>query len=161
MALMRVFYEDWQLECCGTPFAVGDQVGWRLVAVDTHAPQGEYHGAEAWVENHGGPDQETAGRVRAIDLVRQEYLAHHDPLTVELPEPEPGTLIFRSTGRKLEPVPGARTLEPLDGCPKRFDDFEDEERPPRRVPYRVRRAVGVLVTLEVPDGTQPHPGDHR
>ncbi|MEU0003652.1 DUF6578 domain-containing protein [Streptomyces sp. NPDC006314] len=161
MALTRVFYEDWQMECCGTPFAVGDRVAWKLVSVDTHTPQGEYYGAGSWVENHGGPDHETVGRVRSIDLVHQEYLAHHDPRAVEHPEPEPGTVIFRGTGRKLEPVPGAPTLETVDGCPKWFDGFEDEEQPPRRVPYRVRRAVGVLVTLEVPDGTPPQPGDRR
>ncbi|MGW0764721.1 DUF6578 domain-containing protein [Streptomyces sp. NPDC002676] len=160
MALMRVFYEDWQMECCGTPFAVGDTVAWKLVAYDAKAPRdGVGYGAQAWVENHGGPDRPTAGRVRSVDLVRQEYLAHHDPRAVELPDPEPGTLVIRGTGRKLEPVPGGRTQEPLDACPKWFDEFEDEEPPPRRVPYRVRRAVGVLVTLEVPDATPPQPGD--
>ena len=55
MARMRVFYGDWQMECCGTPFHVGDEVGWRLVTVDERDPQGEYYGAGAWVENHGGP----------------------------------------------------------------------------------------------------------
>ncbi|MEV6049471.1 DUF6578 domain-containing protein [Streptomyces sp. NPDC052107] len=40
---MRVFYEDWQMECCGTPFAVGDEVSWKLVA----------YGAEAVREGHG------------------------------------------------------------------------------------------------------------
>lgn len=161
MTRMRVFYEHWQMECCGTPFAVGDEVAWRLVAVNARAPQGEYHGAGAWVEHHGGPDHETTGRVRAIDLVHQEYLAHHDPLAVRHPEPEPGTLVLRATGRRLEPVPGALALEPVDACPKWFDAFEDEEPPPRQVPFRVRRAVGVLVTLDVPDGTPRQPRDRR
>ncbi|MBL1081064.1 hypothetical protein JK359_03595 [Streptomyces actinomycinicus] len=162
MPRMTVLYEDWQMECCGTPFAVGDEVGWRLVTVDEEAPQGEFHGATAWVENHGGSDHETRGRVHAIDLLLQEYLAHHDPLAVEPePGPAPGTLVLRATGRALEAVPGATAREPLDACPKWFDAFEDEEQPPRQVPYRVRRAVGVLVTLDVPDGTPPQPGDHR
>ncbi|KUL53457.1 DUF6578 domain-containing protein [Streptomyces sp. NRRL S-1521] len=26
----KVLYEDWQMECCGTPFAVGDEVAWPL-----------------------------------------------------------------------------------------------------------------------------------
>ncbi|GAA3121348.1 hypothetical protein GCM10010521_05810 [Streptomyces rameus] len=148
---MRVFYEYWQMECCGTPFAVGDEVGWRLVAVDARAPQGEYYGAGTWVENHGGPDHETTGRVRGIHLVHQEYLAHHDPRAVEPPPARPGEVVLMATGRRLEAVPGAHTLEPVDGCPKWFDPFEDEEQPPRQVPFRVRRAVGVLVTLDVPD----------
>ena len=155
MAEMRVFYEDWQMECCGRPFSVGQEVGWRLVAVEgEEAGNGHWQGAEAWVENHGGPKRKTVGRVRSIDLVHQEYTAHHDPRAAEPVEPadvEPGTLVFRSTGRGLEPVPGARTLEPVDSCPKWFDGFEEEEQPPRKVPYRVRRAVGALVTLEVPD----------
>ncbi|MFE1880460.1 DUF6578 domain-containing protein [Streptomyces diastatochromogenes] len=155
MALMRVFYEDWQMECCGKPFSVGQEVGWRLVAVDgEEAGNGHWQGAEAWVENHGGPKQKTVGHVRAIDVVHQEYAAHHDPRADEpavLADLKPGTVVFRGTGRKLEPVPGARTLEPVDSCPKWFGDFEEEEQPPRKVPYRVRRAVGALVTLEVPD----------
>ncbi|WP_333777537.1 DUF6578 domain-containing protein [Streptomyces sp. IBSBF 3136] len=164
MALMRVFYEDWQMECCGNPFAVGDEVAWKLVAYGrADRRRGEGHGAEAWVENHGGPDRETVGRVRAIDLVHQEFLARHDPRAAEaaaLADAAPGTLVFRSTGRGLEPVPGPPTLEPVDGCPRWFDEFEEEEeQPPRRVPFRVRRAVGVLVALEVSDATPPEPGD--
>ncbi|GGW39766.1 hypothetical protein GCM10010503_15170 [Streptomyces lucensis JCM 4490] len=181
-------YEDWQMGCCGTPFTVGDEVAWKLVAVDRPDRQGDHHGADAWVENHGGPDRPTTGRVHAIELVHQEYTAHHDPLTVEPAEPRSGGLVFRSTGRALEPVPGARTLEPVERCPKWFDEFEEEEQPPRRVPFRVRRAVGALVTLDVrdlthvlhvpddpdaeddgddgdadgePDGAPPQPGDPR
>lgn len=26
-----VFYADWQMECCGTPFSVGDEVHWPLL----------------------------------------------------------------------------------------------------------------------------------
>ncbi|WP_244201916.1 DUF6578 domain-containing protein [Streptomyces diastatochromogenes] len=155
MALMRVFYEDWQMECCGKPFSVGQEVGWRLVAVDgKETGNGHWQGAEAWVENHGGPKHKTVGQVRAIDVVHQEYAAHHDPRADEpavLADLKPGTVVIRGTGRALEPVPGARTLEPVDSCPKWFGDFEEEEQPPRKVPYRVRRAVGALVTLEVPD----------
>ncbi|MFE0178659.1 DUF6578 domain-containing protein [Streptomyces sp. NPDC059002] len=27
----QVLYADWQMECCGTPFAVGDEVAWPLL----------------------------------------------------------------------------------------------------------------------------------
>ncbi|MFE0102191.1 DUF6578 domain-containing protein [Streptomyces sp. NPDC059009] len=30
MALWHVMYDDWQMECCGTPFSVGDEVAWQL-----------------------------------------------------------------------------------------------------------------------------------
>ena len=33
MGLWHVFYEDWQMECCGTPFSVGDEVSWALLLV--------------------------------------------------------------------------------------------------------------------------------
>ncbi|MET8099934.1 DUF6578 domain-containing protein [Streptomyces sp. NPDC005236] len=29
-----VFYADWQMECCGTPFSVGDEVNWPLLLGD-------------------------------------------------------------------------------------------------------------------------------
>ncbi|MER5942737.1 DUF6578 domain-containing protein [Streptomyces sp. NPDC001928] len=31
MGLWHVFYADWQMECCGTPFKVGDEVSWPLL----------------------------------------------------------------------------------------------------------------------------------
>ncbi|MGX1545073.1 DUF6578 domain-containing protein [Streptomyces adustus] len=31
MGLWHVFYPGWQMECCGTPFAVGDEVSWQLL----------------------------------------------------------------------------------------------------------------------------------
>jgi hypothetical protein len=30
-----VFYADWQMECCGTPFSVGDEVSWPLLLMDS------------------------------------------------------------------------------------------------------------------------------
>jgi hypothetical protein len=152
MTLMTVFYEDWQMECCGTRFGVGQEVDWPLVAVDgEEARNGQWYGAEAWVENHGDSRHTTAGRVRAIDLVHQEYTATHVPEPVE---PVPGKVTIVSTGRGLEPVPGTRTLESVDRCPKWFG----EEPVPQRGRHRVRRTVGALVTLEVPDATPPRPG---
>ncbi|MER7377082.1 DUF6578 domain-containing protein [Streptomyces lanatus] len=34
MAMWQVFYADWQMECCGTPFKVGDEVSWPLLQSD-------------------------------------------------------------------------------------------------------------------------------
>ncbi|MEU1402437.1 DUF6578 domain-containing protein [Streptomyces sp. NPDC005728] len=148
MAHVRVFYEDWQMECCGRPFSVGDEVGLRLVAVDEGARDGRWYGAEAWVENHGDPRHKTVGRVRAIDLVHEEYTAAH---VTEPVEPVPGKVTFVSDGRGLEPVPGTRTLEPVDRCPRWFG----EKPVPQQGPPRVRRTRGALVTLEVPDAGRP------
>ncbi|WP_316776605.1 DUF6578 domain-containing protein [Streptomyces sasae] len=147
MPLLKVFYEDWQMECCGTPFAVGDEVAWKLVAYGAGARrENTGYGAEAWVENHGGPDRPTAGRVHAVDLVREEYRCH-------LPDPVPegegeGVVVLRGTGRGLEPVPGTVTLEPADGCPRWF---EEVDRGTVDGLGRVRRTRGALVTLDAPD----------
>ncbi|MGH4027885.1 DUF6578 domain-containing protein [Actinomycetota bacterium Odt1-20B] len=34
MALWHVRYDDWQMECCGTPFSVGDEVAWPLLLAE-------------------------------------------------------------------------------------------------------------------------------
>ncbi|MFI1361835.1 DUF6578 domain-containing protein [Streptomyces griseochromogenes] len=139
MPMMKVFYEDWQMECCGRPFSVGDEVGWRLAGLDEeHLDEGRYHGARAWVENHGGAEHETTGRVRSIDLVHQEYAEE------------------RLGSRTLEPVPGTVSLERVDTCPKWF---RHEESGTRTGPRRARRTDGALVTLEVADG--PEDPGHR
>jgi hypothetical protein len=121
---MRVFYEDWQMECRGTPFAVGDEVAWKLVAHDERDRPGDAgYGAPAWAENHGGPDRPATGRVRERGAV------------------------LRGTGRGLEPVPGTVTLEPAARCPKRF---AQTGRGTVAGQGRVRRTMGALVTLERP-----------
>ncbi|MEU9448053.1 DUF6578 domain-containing protein [Streptomyces sp. NPDC048277] len=146
MPLLKVFYEDWQLECCGTPFAVGDEVAWKLVAYGAAATrENAGYGAEAWVENHGGPDRPTAGRVHAVRLVHEEYRFHR-------PDPVPAApgegLVIRGTGRGLEPVPGTVTLEPADSCPRWFGEVD---RGTVDGLGRVRRTCGALVTLDTPD----------
>ncbi|MFE0515081.1 DUF6578 domain-containing protein [Streptomyces sp. NPDC058964] len=145
MALMRVFYEDWQMECCGTPFTVGDEVGWRLVAMDgEHVREGGWeeerrkYGGLSWVENHGRPSHETTGLVRAIDLVHQEYAEH-----------SPGAHTF-------EPVSGTRSLTAVDSCPKWFEQEEHRTESGLR---RTRRTAGVLVTLDVAGAAPPEPRD--
>ncbi|MGW6060082.1 DUF6578 domain-containing protein [Streptomyces sp. NPDC055189] len=93
MALWNVMYDDWQMECCGKPFSVGDEVTWQLGGGPTLYS----------VERHGvyGPD--TVGRVRSIQLVTQGF------------ELRPGT-------DEYEPVKGERQLRPVEKCPKWFKD---------------------------------------
>ncbi|MET8771453.1 DUF6578 domain-containing protein [Streptomyces sp. NPDC004658] len=151
---MRVYYADWQMECCGTPFAVGDEVAWRLV------PAGEEdarYGATARVEHHGGPDAETVGRVRAIELVHQRYTVRTDPRVREridralaADRPSDGPVLLPSP-YTTEPVPGAHTLEPVAACPRWFEREDPGEGPG---PRRIRRTTGALVTLDV-TGTRP------
>ncbi|MFH9083488.1 DUF6578 domain-containing protein [Streptomyces sp. NPDC017673] len=149
MPRIRVYYADWQMECCGRPFAVGDEVAWRLVPA---GEEDDCYGATAWVENHGGPDEETVGRVDAVELVHQQYVVHTDPRARERvdraldPDEEPGGLVLLPSPYRWEPVPGAHVLEPVAACPKWFA----EEHPgPGPGPRRIRRTTGALVTLDV------------
>ncbi|AOR34702.1 hypothetical protein BFF78_29895 [Streptomyces fodineus] len=127
---MRVFYEDRQTERCGTPFAVGDEVAWSPVAYDAEGlRQGHGYGAGAWVENHGGRDQETVGRVRGIELVHQEYPARTDQRALaridrarEAAGAESREVIVLPSPDRREPVPGAHTLEVADGTPPQPGD---------------------------------------
>ncbi|MGW4301002.1 DUF6578 domain-containing protein [Streptomyces sp. NPDC004646] len=143
MARMKVFYEDWQMGCCGDPFSVGDRVRWNLVPVKKSEDPGGVYGAGAWVENHGGRGPATEGVVRAVELVRAAYEFR--------PEESP-------THR---PVPGSWSLEAVDTCPKWFegDTFESgtEGRGAEKSGTLVHRTCGALVTLEVPDGPAAPP----
>ncbi|MFJ2769982.1 DUF6578 domain-containing protein [Streptomyces sp. NPDC087300] len=58
MTLRRVWkvsYADWQMECCGTPFAVGDEVAWPLLVLKD--------AGRGWEEEFS----EIEGRVVALD----------------------------------------------------------------------------------------------
>ncbi|MFF3983499.1 DUF6578 domain-containing protein [Streptomyces sp. NPDC001797] len=162
MPLLKVFYEDWQMECCGTPFSVGDEVAWKLVAYGAAARrENAGYGAEAWVENHGGPDRPTTGRVLAVDLVHEEYrFRRADPAP---PGKGKGKgkgkgdgkgdgngagVVIQGTGRGLEAVPGTVTAEPADSCPRWFGEVDLGTVEGLR---RVRRTCGALVTLDAPD----------
>lgn len=134
-----VFYADWQMECCGTPFSVGDEVSWPLQLMDSDEVFG------------GGWHEELSRMTGPVELVRDEYedvimtLRADDGLTAALkgdPVDEPDAAPEQSirmvglltverhrgewpetTGRVraihlvhqefAETVPGSRTLEPV------------------------------------------------
>ncbi|MEU4202079.1 DUF6578 domain-containing protein [Streptomyces sp. NPDC045470] len=107
---VRVFHRDWEMECCGTPFSVGDEVAWPLVFESVPAAD-----AAVWADCldergllrvatlHGGSPEigpgtpRLAGRVRSIHVAIVGY-------------------------RAAEPVPGERWLRPVERCPKWFSD---------------------------------------
>ncbi|MGX4692537.1 DUF6578 domain-containing protein [Streptomyces sp. JNUCC 63] len=143
MAVRWVFYESWQMECCGTPFSVGEEVGRPLMPVDPEDVLGEGHDEEKYggmllAEWHGDGWPRTTGRVRAILLVRRMY-----------EETGPGS-------RTFEPVPGQVSLETVDSCPRWFGHGEPSAGPG---PRRERVATGVLVALDVPGAAPFEPRD--
>ncbi|GAA0905054.1 DUF6578 domain-containing protein [Streptomyces thermoalcalitolerans] len=159
MAVRWVFYENWQMECCGTPFSVGEKVSRPVRPVDPEDVLGEgcdkdskrndskrndskkndskkneeskekYDGM-LLVEQHGDAESEITGRVRAIRLVHRMY-----------EETEPGS-------RTFAPTPDEASLEAVDSCP---EWFSREELPTGPGSRRHRSTTGVLVALDVPD----------
>ncbi|MFC6062215.1 DUF6578 domain-containing protein [Streptomyces ochraceiscleroticus] len=116
----RVFYADWEMGCCGTPFSVGDEVSWTVERTVDEMWD--------WERNNHGPDPDdpapVTGRVRAIHIVSQGYRRR------------PGC-------RTYEPVPGERSLRPVRTCPKWFADGPDDDR------HHYVAECGALVELEV------------
>ncbi|KUN72116.1 hypothetical protein AQJ46_13920 [Streptomyces canus] len=164
MGLWHVFYADWQMECCGTPFSVGEEVRWPLL----------FHAADD-VLGGGWRDQltELAGAVeqgtervlrdrRGLVVGVGESVAATDGsdrlvglLTVEthggrLPEVRGRVrcvqVVTQEYGetepgsRTWEPVPGRRSLRSVDASPKWFAGGGG-----------ARSEAGLVVTLEVPD----------
>ncbi|POX40595.1 hypothetical protein C3486_13225 [Streptomyces sp. Ru73] len=127
----RVFYEDWEMECCGTPFSVGDRVTWNVDPA--RDPMWDWR-----VNNHGdapgGPSSVT-GLVRSVRIVTEGYR--------------------RPAGsHTYEQVPGERGLHPVRTCPKWFAERPDDGT--RRRPDHYLRESGALVELEV---AVPPPGE--
>ncbi|TAL43391.1 MAG: hypothetical protein EPN91_06545 [Salinibacterium sp.] len=76
----RVFYEEWQMQCCGTPFSVGDSVSWTAIPAGSHFVEdfGSIEGADiAWYEEHhqepGTQVERVGGMVVSIRAIRQEF----------------------------------------------------------------------------------------
>ncbi|MGX1565330.1 DUF6578 domain-containing protein [Streptomyces sp. NPDC055506] len=163
MGLWHVFYADWQMECCGTPFSVGDEVNWPLLLLDADdAYGGGWHDqlteVAGPVEHVGGVrvvreetgltvalGGEPQGWIRSVGLLSVERHGASWPqvtgrvravhvVTQGYAETPPGS-------RSWEPVPGERRLRAVDQCPKWFAD-DAAERGHRR------RESGVVVTLE-------------
>ncbi|MFF4268393.1 DUF6578 domain-containing protein [Streptomyces sp. NPDC001536] len=166
MGLWHVFYEDWQMECCGTPFSVGDEVSWPLLLSEGDLLGGGWHDqltkvvgpvADGVLADENGlvvavPDR-TGDRMREAGLLTVETHGAELPetrgrvravqvLTQGYARPEPGDGAW-------EPVPGERWLKAVERCPKWFGDKAAGKGPDGRP--RRHRGAGVFVTLEVPD----------
>ncbi|MFD8569659.1 DUF6578 domain-containing protein [Streptomyces sp. NPDC059639] len=170
MTSWTVWYESWQMECCGTPFSVGDEVSLPLMIT----PADRLDAAEEW------PLSVVEGPVRAVeddegdrwDVVRAEGgldVAPHASLgtpsgrlsvtgllsverhTGQWPEAVGRVASVRILtrgyapetpgGTTYVPVPGERWLRPVDACPKWFTGDDP-----------ARRDDGALVVLDAMGG---------
>lgn len=171
MGLWHVFYADWQMECCGTPFSVGDEVSWPVLLSDADDVLG------------GGWHHQLTKLVGPVDEVRADegcgrVLREESGLVVGLPQGEPGDagpgdrirlvglLTVETHGGRLPEVrgrvrcvqvvtqgygataPGSDTWEPVPG---RRSLRSVDECPKWFGGGREQSDAGVVATLEVPD----------
>lgn len=164
MGLWHVFYEDWQMECCGTPFSVGDEVSWPLLLSDGDSVLGGgWHDQLTKVVGpvEGGVLRDENGLVVAVrqraerpgDSIRVVGMLMVETHGADVPE-------VRGRVRAVQvltqgyvrppdsdawwPVPTQRWLRAVERCPRWFAE--------RATGERARRTdAGVVVTLDVPD----------
>ncbi|MEV3972635.1 DUF6578 domain-containing protein [Streptomyces sp. NPDC050698] len=180
MGLWHVYYEDWQMECCGTPFSVGDEVRWPLLLVDPQTVLGG--GWHDQLTQIAGPVEDVGG----VRMVREEtglpVALAADPDADEDRRPEPGggtraagLLSVERHGAKwpeaggrvravqvvtqtwAETEPGSRSYEPVPGQRRlravgRCPKWFAETEGERAADGRGQRSreSGLLVTLDVP-----------
>ena len=48
----KVFYELWQMECCGKPFKIGDPVEWYVISADRLVRPFDIDGLEYYYDAH-------------------------------------------------------------------------------------------------------------
>ncbi|MFD7243647.1 DUF6578 domain-containing protein [Streptomyces massasporeus] len=180
MGLWHVFYEDWQMECCGTPFSVGDEVSWPLLLVDADTVLGG--GWRDQVTEVAGPVEDVGG----VRMIREEtglpVALGADPEAEEDRRPQPGSrarsvglLTVERHGARwpeaggrvravqvltqtwAETAPGSRTYGPVAGerglrAVERCPRWFTETERERGADGRGRssRESGVVVTLDVP-----------
>ncbi|WP_028811289.1 DUF6578 domain-containing protein [Streptomyces flavidovirens] len=168
MTLWRIMYESWQMECCGEPFSVGDEVRWPLAL---HEPD-EVTAHASWEDTYSelepagdglvsGPGVTAlyAGEPLSRPVVGLLAVETHGPQPDDVPETvgtvrsiqvvTEGYAETHAGSRSYEPVAGERWLRMTGTCPKWFSDETLPDRGGRG--YR-RVETGALVELETPGG---------
>jgi hypothetical protein len=166
-----VLVQDWQQECCGRPFSVGDRVSWTLVVMSD--------AAETWLPTDAVTSisltstRDVAGKdplsvVRTGDgvvaaygervsvgervVVRGAFMEeHHGGVPDDLPPTHAVVRrirllrqLFRNVrGREWAPVAGAIDARDIDTAPVHFAGFGDEPQAPQHL------ETGVLVDIAV------------
>jgi hypothetical protein len=124
-----VWVDDWQMQCCGEPFAVGQEVVWTLsAAVDA-----------GWLSTVLGP--ETAREI----AYREE---HHGRLPDDTPETRGRIVGIQAARCRFDPVPDGdgRTLHPVPGSGEVQEVPEADGWEPESGDLAF---VGYLVTLDL------------
>ncbi|MGW1952051.1 DUF6578 domain-containing protein [Streptomyces sp. NPDC001920] len=176
MGLWHVYYADWQMECCGTPFSLGDEVSWPLLLSDADDVLGG--GWHDQLTEIAGPVRDLPGDLGAVRVVADgsglTVALHGHPVDVlaeeELGDVRPGDQ-YRSTGLLTVETHGDPELPETRGWVRAIQILGRQfaETPPgsgTREPVPAQRslrsaracpkwfpdaAAGVIVALDVPD----------
>lgn len=66
---VTVFYEDWQMDCCGDPFAIGDVVDWSCRL--PNAGEREMIDCDYWYEAHLDSEFDIVGEI--VEIYRIDF----------------------------------------------------------------------------------------
>ena len=74
----KVFYESWQMDCCGEPFSIGDTVNWTVGEYEKLGPCNTVNlgKIDYYYENHlfdRGPYFELEGQVIDIKILYEKF----------------------------------------------------------------------------------------
>ena len=89
---VKVFYELWQMECCGTPFKLGDSIDWLVMPAKGIKLSEVIEGLDYYYEAHSD-DWENIfvlkGRVEDISIFYEKYeLVEGEPHNMKVPVPD-------------------------------------------------------------------------
>lgn len=77
-----IFYQSWQMQCCGTPFSVGDKVKWGCV-VPENAVRKDGSVLDFEEEHHEKHTHTVTGIVKRIIAEYSEYPRDFGPMIYE------------------------------------------------------------------------------
>ena len=132
MTVTRIWLTNWEWDCCGTAFAVGDRVvlntssqvdPWFAEMLGNDLADG----IDAVETHHDDPGPDAvAGIVEAIHGVTLAHTVRREPRPADAPRPEPlalGEGVWAVAGSRdpwitvSEPVPGSASLVPAPHVP--------------------------------------------
>ncbi|MCD0484590.1 hypothetical protein LO771_19870 [Streptacidiphilus sp. ASG 303] len=114
---LTIWVDDWQIQCCGQPFAPGETVSWNLLEVDPedyadvvgseNAPRIDFR------EEHHGEEEGHASTRLEVVTVAEVHCRYEVPTGSEgtVPFPVPGTTVLVPVAKAdgwAEVQPGVR-----------------------------------------------------
>lgn len=114
--MLTVWVDDWQVQCCGEPFAVGQRVTWTLGPVDRACPRavlGEELAATLThrEDHHGGLPDDTPATTATLRSIRAASCRYEVPAAgPRRPVAGSATLQWRHAADGWEAPEGGREL---------------------------------------------------